>query len=108
MTSRWQQAQVHVLLTTKVHEPILARAMAAAAAVLSPHALHLSSSLPLLPKAAQVKQHNAQTGWRLEESALGNAANGEQPEVAHLAESIRTRARLRPGHHLMQLRGGGE
>ena len=93
-----------MLLITKVPEPTLARAMAAAAALLSPHALHLSSSLPLLPKAAQVKQHNAQTGWRLEASALSNAASGAQPEVAHLAESSPTRARLRRRHHLMQLR----
>ena len=72
---------MHLLLTAKVHEPMLARAMAAAAALLSPHAPHHSSSLPLLPKAAQVKQHNAQTGWRLEESALGNAASGAPPYV---------------------------
>ena len=76
-----------MLLTAKVHEPTLARAMAAAAALLSPHALHLSSSLALLPKAAQVEQHNAQTGWRLEESALGNAASGAHPEVAPPAQS---------------------
>ncbi len=88
--------QVHLLLTSKVHEPIKARAMTAAAALLSPHALHLSSSLPLLPKAAQVKQHNAQTGWRLEASALGNAANGAESEGAYLAESVLTRARLGP------------
>ena len=91
-----KQAQAHVLLTTKVHEPTLARAMAAAAAMLSPHALHLCSSVPLLPKADQLKQPNAQTGWRLEESALGNAASGAQPGIAPPAQNGLGRAELMP------------
>ena len=89
-----------MLLTAKVHEPILARAMAAAATLLSPHALHLSSSLPLLPNAAQMKQPNAQTGWRLEESVLGNAASGARSDqddgVPPPAESGCAKARLWP------------
>ena len=101
---------MHVLLTAKVHESTLARSMTAAAAVLSPHALHPSSSLPLLPKAAQVKHHNAQTGWRLEESALGNAANGTQPDFAPPAESAFANARpeLKASSHAAVGGGKGE
>ncbi len=68
--------QVHVLLTSAGLEPSMARTMASAAALLSPCSLCLTSSMPLLPKASEVKQQNAQTGWKLEESALGNAASG--------------------------------
>lgn len=92
--------QVHVLMTSVGLEPSFARAMASVAAVLSPHSLCLTSSMPLLPKASEVKQQNAQTGWRLEESALGNAASGEPSptnsnnppdteEVGQLKEPVR-------------------
>ena len=68
-----------MLLTSAGLEPSLARAMASAAALLSPHSLCLTSSLPLLPKASELRQQNAQTGWKVEESALGNAASGVPP-----------------------------
>lgn len=68
-----------MLLTSAGLEPSLARTMASAAALLSPHSLDLTSSMPLLPKASELKQQNAQTGWRLEASALGNAASGVLP-----------------------------
>lgn len=69
-----------MLLTSAGQEPSLARAMDSAAALLSPLSQSLTSGLPLLPKATELKQQNAQTGWRLEESALGNAASGAYPE----------------------------
>ena len=68
--------QVHVLLMSVGLEPNLARTMTSAAALLSPHSLCLTSSMPLVPRASELKQQNAQVGWRLEESALGNAASG--------------------------------
>lgn len=60
-------------------EPSLARAMDSAAALLSPHSMRLSSSLPVLPKGTDLKEQNAQSSWRLEQSALANAASGELP-----------------------------
>ena len=50
--------------------------MASAAAILSPHNFGLTSILPVLPQATELKQANAQTGWRLDLSAVGNAAPG--------------------------------
>jgi hypothetical protein len=57
-------------------EPALRRAMASAAAMLVPHSLGLTGGLPLLPQATELRQANAQTGWRLGSSAVGNAAQG--------------------------------
>ena len=68
-----------MLFTAIGLEQALRRAMASAAAILSPHSLGLTSALPVLPQATELKQANAQTGWRLDSSAVGNAAPGGFP-----------------------------